>query len=528
MALDFSTIQSIVLRKYQFGDGFPYAYYAFLVFADGSQPAAWLGALRPHLTSCADLDADHDRPMLSLGLSYRGVTKLGKTESFVDDWKRCKPYYEGLHAPTTMTAFQEGMRCRQHILGDAHLPRNLEYKRCPERPFQGSTWEAPWTDQDFDAIVAIYGEHPSDVDRLVATLQGTLVAGVTIAHFERGGALPEAPRYTEHFGYVDGISQPAVAGSGAPRDHRGDGTPDWKSFDKYAVLHPEDWRSLRAGDFVIGHLDETDRTCYAEDPFTLNGSFLVFRKLEQDVPLFDRKLREWAGIGESEDVCRMGELEMERIAGKLVGRSRGGDPLVPGGGGSDRNDFGFRMDPHGVYCPAGAHIRRANPRDDPAGPNEAQVTQHRVIRRGHPYGPKWEKGVNDNTKRGLLFVAINADINRQFEYIQMNWMNGSLSSSKLTVPDDADPLVGNNEPGHSKFLIPEDKPHLLKTKMPTICWDLPSFVTARGGEYFFVPSLAAVDAVVASEPAPAPAPAPAENAPEGGAPPVEGGPAPAQ
>ena len=148
------------------------------------------------------------------------------------------------------------------------------------------------------------------------------------------------------------------------------------------------WRPIRAGEFILGYPDEEDVLPAAPPPDELstNGSFLVYRKLHQDVAAFRAQLAEAAAHYPG------GE---ELLAAKIVGRWRDGTPIDALAGASRRVD---RERPHGATtrsatattptgcdCPVGAHVRRANPRD--SLPFEGKlVNRHRLIRRGIPYG----------------------------------------------------------------------------------------------------------------------------------------------
>ena len=146
------------------------------------------------------------------------------------------------------------------------------------------------------------------------------------------------------------------------------------------------------------------------------------------------------------------------------------------------NDFGFgRGAPEASGCPIGAHIRRANPRDGlapTAGDEEVFLrasNNHRMLRRGRKFGPPHEQ--DPNAMRGLLFIAINTDIVRQFEFVQQTWM---LNPRFADLFDETDPLMGPK--GH--FTVP-DKPVRARVEVDT-------FVRLAGGDYFFLPSLSAL------------------------------------
>ena len=166
----------------------------------------------------------------------------------------------------------------------------------------------------------------------------------------------------------------------------------------------------------------------------------------------------------------------------MVGRWNDGSSLIkhpeePGG--EEDNDFRLGTeDPQGIICPYGAHIRRANPRDSLAPGSQQQLdisNCHRLLRVGRPYHEE-----SDNS-RGLLFMCLNADIERQFEFVQQTWIS---SPSFHGLTDEVDPITATRREGsRAIFTIPTpDGPIELD--------GLNSFVTVKGGEYFFLPSRA--------------------------------------
>jgi deferrochelatase/peroxidase EfeB len=150
------------------------------------------------------------------------------------------------------------------------------------------------------------------------------------------------------------------------------------------------------------------------------------------------------------------------------------------------NDFDYADDPRGARCPLGAHTRRVNPRDGiKFGAN--MTRRHRIIRRGMPYGPPLPDGAaDDGVERGLLFLCFNADLVRQFEFIQREWV---LDGNIFGLDTDQDPLIGDGT-GSGKMTVPGDPPRFLAP--------LPRFVTVRGGEYLFVPSRRGLAALAAT------------------------------
>jgi Dyp-type peroxidase family len=298
----------------------------------------------------------------------------------------------------------------------------------------------------------------------------------------------------EHFGFVDGISQPTIEGLSSRAD-----TPD---------------NTIKAGEFILGYPNEygqySDRPLLppARDPqhllptdvegsgqadFGRNGSYLVFRHLSQDVHGFWRFANE-ATTGEA---GQANPAERTRLAAKMVGRWPSGAPLLlapdqddPSHAGA--NDFRYQQaDPDGLRCPIGAHVRRAHPRDslDPSPGTDRSVAidkRHRLLRRGREYGPPVQDVLSgpptDDPDRGLYFLAVCGNIARQFEFVQHTWLNNPKFDQ---LYDDADPLVANHEGAGATFTVPEEPVRRRYT-------GLPRFVTVRGGGYFFLPGLRAL------------------------------------
>ena len=245
-----------------------------------------------------------------------------------------------------------------------------------------------------------------------------------------------------------------------------------------------------------------------------NGSYLVFRQLAQDVPGFWRYM----------DAATQSDPERRQaLAAKMVGRDMDGTPLIHGRrdieGSRQANDFTYEGDVNGVSCPLGAHIRRANPRtgdhphqlegrigwllstlgfrrrrDKLPGRHDlvASTRFHRLVRRGRVYGTKMtpEQALKKGAKtgeRGLLFICLCADLVRQFEFVQNAWM-ASPKFNGLT--GEADPLIGGRAPmsGVASDGFSIQKADGIEERHP----NLPQFVTVKGGGYFFLPGLRAL------------------------------------
>jgi Dyp-type peroxidase family len=332
----------------------------------------------------------------------------------------------------------------------------------------------------------------------------------------------------EHFGFADGFSQPAIRGNPRPKNREGMGTP----------LRRGKWSLLAPGEFVLGYPGEDGLLPEAPPaPLGRSGTFMVVRKLEQHVARFRKYLRRRAeqdlpylrglpgseGSNPSEEALA---LRQQVLAAKIVGRWQDGRSLVlyPEPNEPDKkklhpiNRFLYSQDPDGFGCPLGAHVRRANPRDD-FGWQGRLTKRHRIIRRGMPYGrlafdepgalfdPNVEDLDPDHDKgRGLMFICYQASIARQFEVIQQRWLNDGdpfwLGGDRdfLTIsgnrPDPDAPLEGGN--GWSEGEEASGGKMTIQGTPPSFLAPQPSFVTLKGGEYFFTPGLAALRALASA------------------------------
>ena len=174
-----------------------------------------------------------------------------------------------------------------------------------------------------------------------------------------------------------------------------------------------------------------------------NGTYVVFRKLHTKVAAYRQYLRAKAASREEEAL----------LGAKMVGRWQSGAPLALsperddpelGADPQRNNDFLYGDDPRGFKCPAGAHARRANPRDALDGDGSVDVRLHRMIRRGTSYGPMLPEGVleDDGADRGIIFVFAGAHLKRQFEFVKTQWLNDGIF---IGAPAEKDPLVGPND-----------------------------------------------------------------------------------
>jgi deferrochelatase/peroxidase EfeB len=314
----------------------------------------------------------------------------------------------------------------------------------------------------------------------------------------------------EHFGFADGLSQP-IPFAAQGRDGIAD---DCVTIKHSEAATRDPWHGVPLGEILLGHINAHHEsapgpmlpenaagaadlpTDGAPDGFRnlgLDSSYLVVRELRQYVAAFWNSLEAAAARIRAHD--RGGPpITADWLAERIVGRNLDGHLLCPSGplaadaNNLPRNDFGFmKTDRYGLGCPLGSHVRRGNPRDGLANePASARTlldasNNHRILRRGRKFGPPPPPPENrlkeDNQVRGLLFMCLNTDIPRQFEFIQQNWI---LNQNFATLFDETDPLVGPK----GQFTIPEQPLRRTIT--------VETFVQSAGGEYFFLPSIPAI------------------------------------
>lgn len=376
--------------------------------------------------------------------------------------------------------FVEGMRRRAKINGDAGES-------------DPSLWEGIWQDDSVHLWVGVYATTDelhdawvNDFAQWVEEAEGISIVGQQDVsrlvsapdkpvYIDDKDSQPHKPVLLEHFGFRDGMGNPSIKGL---VDKHVDGSG------RLAV--DGTWHPLPAGEFLLGHVDTNGEIPIAPKPdaFSKNGSFLVLRKLAQDVDLF----RDYM-----ERLAKKLDHSADDIATRMVGRHRDGTPLIQTHGDFD---FRFNSDPEGRVCPMGSHVRRANPRDSfGADFGSLLVDRHRILRRAITYGKLVERGqkqkdVNGDEGQGLMFIVLNASISRQFEFVQQQWIN---YGNDFDQGNDRDPIVGL-QTGGGQMVIPGDD-----GRKTMICDDLKQFVRCRGGDYFFLPSIRAFNALASDE-----------------------------
>jgi len=288
--------------------------------------------------------------------------------------------------------------------------------------------------------------------------------GITLIAEQEFGAQPGD---LNPLGYKDSIGQPAIEGSGVEP-------------------LPGQGRAIKAGEFILGYPGEAGVPLPAPRPDVLarNGTYVGLRKYQTRVGAFNRFLQTNA---DSQD-------DRELLAAKLVGRWRSGAPLTlaperddPALGADPmrNNDFTYAADPEGRQVPLGAHMRRLNPRDTKMS-LLVDVNIHRLIRRsttfGAPYDPQADTPDDDKTPRGLYFIFISAKAMATLEFLQREWIN---NGNFMSLGEERDPNIGL-QPEGATFTIP-------RAPVRHRVHGIETFNVLIGGEYFFMPSLTALD-----------------------------------
>lgn len=529
--LELADIQGIVINGYARA-GFPKARHLFLHIAEAASGRRFLAQIFSSVTTSVRWPTESraaeraDGPARNMTVKPKVTLNVGFT-------------LYGLHAlgvPVSTlrmmpAEFIEGMATRSKILGDVG----------DSAPGQ---WDPIWREREGAQPVHVWvtlnaqmqadGSPVPELEEKTAWLRRLCAesnGGVTIltGHAPDGRDYQEASavlfrddrgqaRVTpnEHFGFHDGIGNPVFDGQLEGREERGDMIGGGK------LLPDGSWRPLATGEFLLGYPDEAQEIPPAPEPveFSRNCTFMVYRKLHENVASFRRYIEETAALYQAHCGMPSRDEARETIMAKMVGRWSNGVPLMVAPTfresqeflarckmaeqSGDKatvaallrqyNDFKYRDDPDGIRCPMTSHVRRTNTRDmldpesDPAKRTGSSLNdRRRILRRGLPYGeaPAGDAGVRDDGDHGIIFIAFCASLFRQFEFVQQQWIQYGLD---FNAGNDTCPLSGRHG-ADAKFVIPVDPE---SGRAPFICSGIPQFVTTRGGAYFFVPSITAL------------------------------------
>jgi Dyp-type peroxidase family len=439
------------------------ASFLLLRIEDPARARSWVRETLPEITTAADKTSEelsHWKTAVNLAVTWSGLKALGLSAAALE---------------TFPEEFREGMSARADILGDTG-------ESAPEAWEFGGT-SGPAAQGELHLLLMLYGSTEAEVSSLLDAQRARLEeGGLRELGVQRAARIRNAEGHVvEHFGFRDGISQPLIEG-----------------FTDAKHPAPDALGPTKAGEFLLGYENE-----YAEipDPPSVpavvdvtdvlppgreagwkelgrNGSYLVLRKLRQDVEAFQHFLEAHKEVA----VGKTDALKKQWLAAKMMGRWPDGTPLRPGedappqhasaGGHGVDNTFGFAAKDHEGYgCPVASHIRRANPRD--ALPPNAELSRqvsrrHRILRRGITYA--------DGADRGMIFISVNANIARQFEFLQQTWLNNSKFGGRY---DERDLLVTH---GAGTMTLP-------RQPIRRCVEGIERFVTVKGGGYFFLPGL---------------------------------------
>lgn len=440
----------------------------FLRFGEAGEAKGFLAAVaglmksaHAHLEEIRAFKADGTggTPYVGIGLSIAGYRALGLPEA--------------VHP--TDESFRTGMR-------DAGLGDDL------------SLWE-PHFDGNLHAALLVGDATPAGHDSGLAAVDAVLSAhpGVTVVASQKGVGLHNANGDgIEHFGYVDGRSQPLFLVEDIEAEQLGrDGATTWDPG------------------FPLSRVIVSDLA--APDPATAFGSYFIFRKLEQNVKLFKEQEDTLA------DNLGLVGSDRDRAGALIVGRFEDGTPVTaqwgPGGCHPVPNDFNYSSDVDGGKCPFFGHIRKLNPRGSGNFEEPEAERLHLMARRGQTYGHRADNPNDDDMKSkpvgdvGLLFMAFNVNIGEQFEFTQKTWANftGFPKVPEGAAPPGLDLVIGQGArpdieapktwgaarpPIQPLAPTPPDPGDGGEKEAPFRIVAAPvQAVTARGGDYFFMPSL---------------------------------------
>ncbi|THU82835.1 fungal peroxidase [Dendrothele bispora CBS 962.96] len=412
--------------------------------------------IQPLVTTTNQLLAVDTQPTTALNIAFSrsGLTALNVTDDLGE------------------SLFNDGQFADAEALGDVK-----------------DNWAPGFAGTSVHGVILLASDTDDNVNDELSNVQNILGESITEIHRVSGAARPGDQEGHEHFGYMDGISQPAVEGFTSN------------------VLPGQ--ALIVAGEFILGASgDNTTRPDWAQ-----GGSFLVFRQMQQKVPEFQKFVLDNAlsvpGLTRDENADLFGA--------RLFGRWKSGAPidLAPlrddpdlAADNTRNNNFtydhpeiaGFDIATNQTNCPFSAHTRKTRPRAD-FGTEE---TARHIIRAGIPYGPEVtdaESASNTSStdaslERGLAFVAYQSSISNGFHFVQQSWVNNANFFFGKAVPPGVDPIIGRVQDSAFDTARTVSGTNPLNTS-ETITLDT-EFIINRGGEYFFSPPISALSGKLAA------------------------------
>ncbi|MBL4879727.1 MAG: Dyp-type peroxidase [Oleispira sp.] len=334
-------------------------------------------------------------------------------------------------------SFRNGMKSKQGRLNDP----------------TPNSWQDEYQNE-WHAIIIVSNKSVKYLKNRVSAIKKELKKNVAKSFYvEMGkGIRNKEGSHIEHFGYVDGISQPHML-----TDKIDDGkvsTENWNPKGRLNLALVKDSGGVGSNSF---------------------GSYLIYRKLDQNVKAFR--------LAENELAEKM-QISVDYAGAQMVGRYRNGTPLIPISPPQPTttgkmNDFNYASDRRtGSKCPFGSHIRKTNQR------NSTMPDGVQFPRRGIPYGGNVTKDAEGGV--GLLFMAYNSNIGSQFEFMQSSWVNSEHFPGGSNSPNGIDSIIGQGSKASGQVYFKkwgDDTSAFRETP------SLGGFVTMKGGEYFFTPSI---------------------------------------
>jgi Dyp-type peroxidase family len=424
----------------------------------------------------------------AVSFTRRGLDLAGMTERGVD------------------RAFDSGMTGG----GTGDPKKELDAQGSSE-PAHPKNWVVGGPNRPFDVLVVFITEDNVSARCQHLEQQIAGVSGVTVVHRDVGEDLRGS---REHFGFQDGISMPGLYGE-YPHSVHGlvpvttrYGVPPVGGMEFGKPGQPLVW----PGRFIVGSPAFSGEAPADDGSDWNNGSFLVYRRLVQDVRAFYDDTEAMA-IRLADKVPSVTGAQVREF---IVGRTQDGQSLMRVGAGEETtnsiNHFFYAMptpplqlgeehiagvaeaDVVGKRCPFWAHVRKVNPRDGQSDLSE-ETRNLQLLRRGVPFGPAYDHDdeftLTNKAERGLLFLSYQRHISEQFESLNSHWMN------QFDVPAGGghDLLVGQPLKSGAFTERRADWPGTEEQLVATRNW-----VHATGGAYLFAPSLATLNKVATAGP----------------------------
>ncbi|SED18992.1 Dyp-type peroxidase family [Tenacibaculum sp. MAR_2009_124] len=450
-------IQGNILKSH----GRSHSRHIFLKFTGNPQDnRIWLeklaskltSAYKQHQTSLNYKSTGTEHLFTGILLSNTGYKALGIAEYQTPDDK----------------AFRAGMKDLDFLYDTG--PNGVHERTSNPLNDNPNTWKNPFNNQVDLLIVLAYGGITADenicndyLESKINNIKSTSVEVASILSIEKGYTLRNSNNdVIEHFGFVDGLSNPTFFKSDFDHWQNKEGTTYYDPtapFDLVALNDP-------------GGFDED----------LSFGSYVVYRKMQQNIKGFKDQAKKLATeISQKSGV----QINTEYSESLAFGRNKDGSPLIQSTKTPSDNNFSYQEDMKGAKCPFHSHIRKTNPRGDTnrlKGTLLRNERSHRIVRRGISYGSKNLSPEKEWTDAGLLFLSCQSDIEQQFLVTQCGWSDNSNFPANNVGHD---PITGdqNAKPNNNKWQ------HEIDGKLIDLDFRYKNLVKVLGGEYFFAPSI---------------------------------------